>query len=98
MNKKLLALVGVIALGVGGVSVVALQSHAQNVAAQPTAITAPAVVATPTQGNTVTDTDNIQNDPNGVEKPDAPSTMKQGAIQDQAETDVANPNEVEDGN
>ena len=98
MNKKLLALVGVIALGVGGVSAVALQSRAQSVPVQPTATAAPAAVTALTQENTATDTDNIQNDPNGVEKSDATSTVKQGGVQDQGEMDTANPNEVEDGN
>jgi uncharacterized protein HemX len=105
MNKKLLALVGAVALGIGGVSAVALQSHAQNASV----VTTPAV-----QGNATTDTDNIQNDKGGIETPDAAvsqapdketnddqsvtSTVKQVSAQEHAEGSAADINEVEDGN
>jgi hypothetical protein len=97
MNKKLLALVGVIALGIGGASVIALQSHAQNASSQPATTS---VVTTPAAPeNTATDTDNIQNDKGGVETPDAvTSTVKQADTQEHAEGTTADVNEVEDGN
>lgn len=69
MNKKLLVLVGLIALGIGGVSTVALKLHAQA-SVQPTATTASVAAAVGTQENTAIDTDNIQNNQGGAEKPD----------------------------
>jgi hypothetical protein len=98
MNKKLLVLVGLIALGVGGVSTIALQSHAQKAPVQPTTTASAAAAPASTQENDATDADNVQNDPGGVEKPDATSTLKQGDTQEQGEGVTVNPNETEDGN
>ena len=71
MNKKLLVLVGVIALGIGGASAIAFQSHAQKISDQTGATTTPVVTSPALQENTVGDADNIQNDKGGIEKSDA---------------------------
>ncbi len=113
MNKKLLVFVGLIALGIGGISTIALQSYAQKAPIQP-ATTAASVVSTSTQENTSADADNIQDDKNGIEKPDAAisqdtdnetnddksatSTVRQGDTKEQGENSAADVNETEDGN
>jgi hypothetical protein len=90
MNKKLIVAVGLIALGLGAISTVALQSRAQTTPAQPTVVSS--------KENTVADTDNIQNDPQGIESSDATGTVRSGDGQEQNESSATNVNEVEDGN
>jgi hypothetical protein len=112
MNKKLLVLIGVIALGIGAISTIALQSRAQNAPAQPAA--APIVTAPMAQENTAADADNVQNDPGGIEKPDVAispdtdketnddqgvtSTVKQADTQERGEGNATDTTETEDGN
>ncbi len=113
MNKKLLILVGIAALGLGSVGAIALQSHAQQAIGQSAPTSAPIVTSAPQQENTTTDTDNVQDDKNGIEKPDAAisdtdketnddknasSTVKQGDTKEQSENSAADTNETEDGN
>jgi hypothetical protein len=98
MNTKLFILVGLIALGIGGVSAIALQSHAEKTPVQPAITTASTGTSAPTQENTATDTDNIQNDSGGIEKPDTTSTVEQGNAQEHGENGTADVNEGEDGN
>jgi cytoskeletal protein RodZ len=113
MNKKAVAILGVVALGVGGVSTIALQSHAQQVVNQPTA----PVVQTPAVTKDVSsssDTDNIQNDKGGVDQPDAvmsgqkgtdtetaddaTTTVKKTDTKEQGEGTATDSQEVEDAN
>ena len=113
MNKKLLAFIGVIALGIGGASAIALQSHAQKATGQSTAANIPIVTTNSPQENTATDTDNIQNDKNGVETPDtaisqdtdketnddkaATTEVKQGDSHETGENASTDVNETENG-
>jgi len=113
MNKKLLALVGVMALGLGSIGAIALQSYAQNTSNQSTT-SAPEAVSAPQQENTATDADNIQNDQGGIEKPDVVSsqatdketnddkgvisTVQQADSKESGEGTAADTSEIEDGN
>lgn len=71
MDKRIMALLGVITLGVGGAASIALQTHAQTAAVQPATTT---VASTVQDVKSATDTDNIQNDKGGVDTPDAAVT------------------------
>jgi hypothetical protein len=71
MNRKNMALLGIVALGLGGASTIAYQTHAQSTTTAVAAtVSVPATVATP-DVKTAADTDNIQDDKGGVDKPDA---------------------------
>ena len=114
MHRKLLILVGLVALGIGGVSTIALQSYAQKASTQATSITPSSSTMVLGQENTATDTDNIQNDLGGIEKPDATisqdtdketnddqnttSTVKQNDTLEHGENNATNTNEIEDSN
>ncbi len=107
MSKKVLVLVGLLALGVGAVSTIAIQSHAQKAPVQPATSVVPTANSGVTHENTLSDTDNIQNDPSGIEAPDAPvqgtqnatgQTVKQVDAQEHGEGAATDVNEVEDGN
>ena len=112
MNKKVLALVAIVALGIGGVSAIALQSHAEQLVTQPA--TPSTVQSTSTQDiSSPSDTDNIQDDKGGVDKPDpvidnhqdgetnddATSTISQKKdAKEQSEGTATDAAEVEDAN
>jgi hypothetical protein len=113
MNKKILMLVGLIALVVGGASTIALQSHAQKASDQSGTTSTPTVTTPPSQENKAGDTDNIQDQKGGVEKPDtaisgnadketndgqdATSTVKQGDAQEHGENNATSTGETENG-
>jgi hypothetical protein len=64
MNKKLPALFGVLALGVGAAGAIALQSHAQNTPSQSVATNTPAsVVGSSSTATSAVDTPESANDP-----------------------------------
>ena len=64
MNKKLLALIGVIALGVGATGAIAIQSHAQNAPGQSAATNTPAsVVSSGSAATDAVDAPESANDP-----------------------------------
>ncbi len=108
MNKKILVFTTAIALAIGGIASIAIQSFAQNVA---TPTPTPTVTVTPSQENTSTDSDNVQNDNGGIDKPDAavkPDTDKEtnddkGVVsgtdtKESGEKGTSNTTETEDGN
>ena len=95
MNKKTLIIVAVVALAIGGLGSIALQSHAQNTVSQPSSVV-PSATVSPVPENTTTDTDNIQNDTGGVDKPDA--AVSGSDTKEQGDQGTANTPEVEDGN
>ena len=113
MNKKLLMLVGLVALVAGGASTIAFQSHAQKASDQSATTSAPTVTTPPSQENKADDTDNIQDQKGGAEKPDteisqnadketndgqdATSTVKQNDTQDHGESNATSTSETENG-
>lgn len=106
-------LVGLIALVVGGASTIAFQSHAQKASDQSGTTDTSTVTAAPSQENKAGDTDNIQDQKGGPEKPDAAisenadketndsqdatSTVKQSDSQDHGESNATSTGETENG-
>ena len=95
MNKKTLALVAIVALGIGGVSAIAVQSHAQQVLTQ--LATTSTVQSTSTQDiSSPSDIDNIQD---GETNDDATSTIGQKKdTKEPGEGTATDATEVEDAN
>ncbi|MDB5194471.1 MAG: hypothetical protein JWN50_485 [Parcubacteria group bacterium] len=85
MNKKLMALLGVVTLGIGGATTIALETHAQS-----TTAVVPIAVAAPAVTTAAPDTDIETNDDVKT------SVSAQKDTQEQGESTAADAGEVED--